>query len=96
MLMSRVGVLLAQAPAPTGPDAPADVEALVTKGLNLALFVVLAVSFGMALWGAGSMAYAKKKQNFGGVNDGQQTLVLAIGGAALTTVIRGVFGFFGL
>ena len=64
--------------------------------MNLALFVVLAVCSGMALWGLGSMAYAKKKQNFGGVNDGQQTLALALIGAAGTTVVRGVFLFFGV
>lgn len=89
-------MLPGQAPGPTGPAAPAEVQSLVTQGLNFVLFAVLAVAFAMALWGAGSMAYAKKKQNFGGVNDGQQTLVLAIGGAALTTVIRGVFTFFGI
>ena len=68
----------------------------ITLGLNLTLFVVLAVCSGMALWGLGSMAWSKKKQNFGGVNEGQSMLVLALAGAAGTTVIRGVFAWLGV
>jgi len=88
--------LQAQTPAPTGPEAPADVQRIVTLGLNLAWFALLAGSFFMCLWGLGSMAYAKKRQQFGGVNEGQQTLMLALGGAAGSTMIRGLFAFFGV
>lgn len=80
----------------TGPEAPTAVEALVTKGLNFGLFIALAVCFAGALYGVGSMWYAKKKQNFGGVNEGQATLGWALGGAAATTVLRGLFAFFGV
>ena len=81
---------------PTGPEAPADVMALVTRSLNFGLFLVLAVCFAGALYGLGSMWYAKKKQNFGGVNEGQATLGWALGAAAGTTVLRGLFSFFGI
>ncbi len=81
---------------PTGAEVPADVEALVTKSLNFGLFIVLAVCFAGALYGLGSMWYAKKRQNFGGVNEGQATLGWAIGAAACTTVLRGLFAFFGV
>ena len=63
---------------------------------NFGLFVVLAVCFAGALYGLGSMWYAKKKQNFGGVNEGQATLGWALGAAAGTTVLRGLFTFFGI
>ena len=82
--------------APTGPEAPPEVQAMVTKGLNFAWFIALACCFGMAIWGFGSLAYASKKQNFGGVNDGKKTVVLAIGGAAGLTLLRGLFAFFGV
>jgi hypothetical protein len=81
---------------PTGPEAPADVQSLVTKSLNFGLFLVLAVCFAGALYGLGSMWYAKKKQNFGGVNEGQATLGWALGAAAGTTVLRGLFAFLGV
>ena len=83
-------------PAPTGAAAPPELADKITLGLNLTLFVVLAVCFGMALWGLGSMAWSKKKQNFGGVNEGQSMVVLALAGAAGTTVIRGVFAWLGV
>lgn len=85
-----------QVPGPTGPEAPADVMALVNRGLNFAWFIVLAVSFVMAMWGLGSMASSSKKQNFGGVNEGKKTLGYAIGGAAGMTVLRSIFAFFGV
>ena len=81
---------------PTGVEAPADVMALVTKSLNFGLFIVLGVCFSGALYGLGSMWYAKKKQNFGGVNEGQAVLGWALGSAACTTVLRGLFTFFGV
>src|SRR3954452_13667873 len=82
-------------PAPTGAAAPPELADKITLGLNLTLFVVLAVCFGMALWGLGSMAWSKKKQNFGGVNEGQSMVVLALAGAAGTTGICGVVGWLG-
>ena len=83
-------------PGPTGPDAPTEVRDMVTLALNFALFVGLAICFAMAIWGLGSMAYAKKKNNFSAVNEGQHTAFLAVAGAAGTTVLRSVFAFFGL
>ena len=108
MLQARVAVahFIMQSPpgegggssgiGPTGPEAPADVQSLVTKSLNFGLFIVLAVCFAGALYGLGSMWYAKKKQNFGGVNEGQATLGWALGAAAGTTVLRGLFVFLGV
>jgi hypothetical protein len=83
-------------PEPTGPQAPPELEALVTKALNLGWFSVLTVSLAMAMWGLASMAYASKHQQFGGVNQGQKTLVWALIGGAGMTVLRGVFSFFGV
>lgn len=88
--------LLAQTPTPTGPEAPPEVQAMVTRALNFGWFAALACCFGMAIWGAGSLAYASKKQNFGGVNDGKRTIALALGGAALLSLLRGLFSFFGV
>lgn len=81
---------------PTGPQAPAEVIDKVTLGLNFAWFVVLAAAFFMATWGLGSMAYAKKKQNFDNVNAGTVVVGYALGGAAGMTVLRGLFAFFGV
>ena len=50
----------------------------------------------MAIWGCGSVAYASKKQNFGGVNDGKKTIALSLGGAATLSMLRGLFAFFGV
>lgn len=91
-----VAAWLVQSPAPTGPEAPADVEAMVTRALNFGWFIALACCFGMAIWGAGSLAYASKKQNFGGVNDGKRVVALSLGGAALLSLLRGLFAFFGV
>ncbi len=97
MLNTRLAAIwLADTPGPTGAEAPPELADKITLGLNLTLFVVLAVCSGMALWGLGSMAWAKKKQNFGGVNEGQSMLMLALAGAAGTTVIRGVFAWLGV
>ena len=73
-----VCVLPAQTPGPTGPRAAGrrrrrsqvGDEGLEPRPVRRAGGVLR----GMALWGLGSMAYAKKKQNFGGVNEGQADL----------------------
>lgn len=95
-VVEAVGLVLQQVPEPTGPDAPADVVALVTKGLNFIWFAVLAGAFATASWGLGSLAWAAKKQQFGGVNEGKQLVALSLVGAAGMTVLRSVFIFFGI
>jgi hypothetical protein len=82
-------------PEPTGPEAPEEVAMRVVQVLNFAWFAALACCFLMAIWGAGSLAYASKKQHFGGVNEGKKLVALAIGGAVLLTMLRGLFRFFG-
>jgi hypothetical protein len=42
------------------------------------------------------MAVASRRQNFGGVNDGQRTLLYSLAAAAGMTVLRSVFLFFGV
>jgi hypothetical protein len=88
--------MLMQMPEPTGPEAPAELVAKVTLGLNLAWWTVLAVAFFTAMWGLGSMAVASRRQNFGGVNDGQKTLLYSLAAGAGMTVLRSVFLFFGV
>jgi|GEM_PF-2897039 len=95
-LLDTAELLMQQIPQPTGPDAPAAVVALVTKGLNFIWFAVLAGSFATASWGLGSLAWAAKKQQFGGVNEGKQLVALSLIGAAGMTVLRSVFVFFGI
>lgn len=85
-----------QAAVPTGPEAPVEVRVMVTRALNFGWFIALAACFAMAIWGAGSLAYSSKRQNFGGVNDGKRTVALALGGAALLSLLRGLFSFFGV
>lgn len=92
MVAKAPGVL----PQPTAPDAPPEVMLMVTRALNFGWFIALACCFGMAIWGFGSFAYASKKQNFGGVNDGKKTVVLSLAGAAGLTLIRGLFAWFGV
>lgn len=82
-------------PEPTGPDAPPEVLMRVTQVLNFAWFAALACCFLMAIWGSGSLAYASKKQSFGGVNEGKKLVALSIGGAVLLTMLRGMFSWFG-
>lgn len=96
MLSDRVMILAGAPPTMTGPEAPAELQALVTKALNFGWFLVLSAAFAMALWGLGSMAYASKKQQFGGVNEGKKTLAYALAGAAGMTVLRALFSFFGV
>ena len=95
-LVDTATVLIQQVPNPTGPDAPAEVVALVTKGLNFIWFAVLAGAFATASWGLGTLAWAAKKQQFGGVNEGKQLVALSLIGAAGMTVLRSVFLFFGI
>ena len=95
-LMQTTDLFLQQVPEPTGPDAPAEVVALVTTGLNFIWFAVLAGAFATASWGLGSLAWAAKKQQFGGVNEGKQLVALSLIGAAGMTVLRSVFIFFGI
>ena len=95
-LVEAADLVLRQVPEPTGPDAPAEVVALVTKGLNFIWFAVLAGAFATASWGLGSLAWAAKKQQFGGVNEGKQLVALSLIGAAGMTVLRSVFIFFGI
>lgn len=92
MLLSQT----VQAAVPTGPQAPEEVRVMVTRALNFGWFIALAACFAMAIWGAGSLAYSSKRQNFGGVNDGKRTVALALGGAALLSLLRGLFSFFGV
>ena len=97
LAIAAVVRLRAQAgPSPTGPEAPLELSALVTKWLNFGWFAVLAVAFAMAMWGLASLAYASKKNQFGGVNEGKKTLALALAGASGMTVLRAVFTFFGI
>lgn len=91
-----LGMVAQQVPEPTGPDAPAEVVALVTKGLNFIWFAVLAGAFATASWGLGSLAWAAKRQQFGGVNEGKQLVALSLIGAAGMTILRSVFVFFGI
>ena len=92
----QLGVWVSQVAEPTGPEAPAELQTLITRGLNFGWFIALACCFGMAIWGCGSVAYASKKQNFGGVNDGKKTIALSLGGAATLSMLRGLFAFFGV
>ena len=89
-------LLLAVTPGPTGPAAPAEVDAKVTLALNFGWYSVLAVCFGMALWGCATLAVATKRQSFSGVNEGKKTLFFSIAGAAAVSVLRGLFVFFGV
>jgi hypothetical protein len=95
-LLETARLVIQQVPEPTGPDAPADVVELVTKGLNFIWFTVLAGAFATASWGLGSLAWAAKKQQFGGVNEGKQLVALSLIGASGMTVLRSVFVFFGI
>lgn len=90
------GGVLEQIPNPTGPAAPAALVALANKALNFGWWAVLVCCFAMALWGFGSLAYASKKQQFGGVNEGKKLIVMALSGAAGVTVLRALFTFFGV
>jgi hypothetical protein len=98
MLAARLAAAVApwQVPEPTGPEAPAELMTLVTRGLNFFWFLVLVAAFFTAMWGLGSMASASRKQNFGAVNDGKRVLGYSIAGAAGMTVLRSVFAFFGV
>lgn len=80
-------------PLPTGPEAPAEVSAAVTKALNFGWFIASACCVGMMVWGFGSFAYASKKQNFGGVNDGKKTVVLSLTGLMGLGLIRALVAF---
>jgi len=95
-LVEAVVAVVQQVPNPTGPDAPPEVVALVTRGLNFIWFAVLAGAFATATWGLGTLAWAAKKQQFGGVNEGKQLVALSLMGAAGMTVLRSVFLFFGI
>ena len=64
--------------------------------MNFIWFAALAGAFAPASWGLGTLTWAAKKQQFGGVNESQQLVALSLIGAAGMTVLRSVFLFFGI
>ena len=81
---------------PPAPDAPPELKAVAAKGLAFVWFAALVSCVGMAFWGLGSLAWASKNQNFGGVNSGKKVAALSLAGAAMLGTIGGVFGWFGV
>jgi hypothetical protein len=80
---------------PSGPEAPPAVVNLVNRWLNFGWYAVLVSAFATALWGLGSLSYASKNQQFGGVNQGKKMIFWSFVAASGTTVIKAIFVFFG-
>jgi hypothetical protein len=95
-LLGLVAGWIAQVPTPTGPEAPPELTALVTRWLNLGWYAVLVSAFATALWGCASLAYSSKNQQFGGVNAGKKLIFWSFAGASGVSLIRVLFSWFGV